>query len=548
MTQTQQYISTIEDGITPYILRLDNLLSAFSTTPREDHAPLIDEYNDIDADVGTLLLMAENASSKPFNNCHYDWSPKLKAAALDLKYLRLQMRKHPHDHSWKTRHNQQVKHLKALKAQSRDLRYQFLIDRLQSSKPAIINRIIQAEQNRRQFKRVQSLFTNRHQPLTRILYNDNDATSDPSQMETLLIQRNQSHLGQAHLTPFTTPPSSSYISGTHQQWTSVLTDAIPDSLPQDSRTIISELQSIATNNTQSIPTPPITIKEFERTIVDTPERTSSSPSGRHLGHYKAALQSPNLLHLLCQLTSLPFQFGFTPPRWTTSIDTMLEKSPGNPHITKLRIIQLIEADFNIGLKIVWARRLKPTLASDTQLHPAQHGCRPFRSTIAPTLNKIITYDIQRTANAPGLYMENDASAAFDRIIPSLGTLTSYAFGVPFMACQCLLNTALHLKHYIRTGYGISNAWYLSNVDKPLYGCGQGSGASPIIWLFTINTILSAVSRLHSAGTTITNPDSSIKAHRTFDAFVDDTGISATTSPPPDCDPPAPHLHRNYSLP
>jgi len=324
--------------------------------------------------------------------------------------------------------------LKALKAQSRDLRQQFLIDKLQSSNRNIINRIIQAEQKRRQFKRVQSLFMKQRQPLSRILYDENVSTSDPSHMEILIIQRNQSHLGQAHLTPFTTPPSSNYKTMSQQQWTSVLTNAIPDSLPQDSCTILSEIQSIASNNAQSIPTPPITIKEFERIIINTPERTSSSPSRRHLGHYKAALQSSNLLYLLCQLTSLPFQFGITPTRWTTSIDTMLEKSPGNPHISKLRIIQLLEADFNIGLKIIWARRLQPTLSSDTQLHPAQHGCRPLRSTLAPTLNKILTYDIQRTANTPGLYMENDASAVFDRIIPSLGTLTSYAFGVPYMAC------------------------------------------------------------------------------------------------------------------
>ena len=135
------------------------------------------------------------------------------------------MRQHPHDHSWKTRHNQQVKKLKALKAQSRDLRQQFLIDKLQSSNQNIINCIIQAEQKRRQFKRVQSLFMKQRQPLTRILYDENVSTSDPSHMETLIIQRNQSHLGQAHL-----PPSSNYITMSQQQWTSVLTNAIPDRL------------------------------------------------------------------------------------------------------------------------------------------------------------------------------------------------------------------------------------------------------------------------------------------------------------------------------
>ena len=147
-----------------------------------------------------------------------------------------------------------------------------------------------------------------------------------------------------------------------QQWTSVLTNAIPDSLPQDCRTILSEIQLIASNNAQLTPTPPITIKEFERIIIDTPERTSSSPSRRHLGHYKAALQSSNLLYLLCQHTYLPFQFGFTPTRWTTSIDTMLEKSPGNPHISKLRIIQPLEVQTTYH----------PTTRSGLQHRPQNH--------------------------------------------------------------------------------------------------------------------------------------------------------------------------------
>ena len=36
---------------------------------------------------------------------------------------------------------------------------------------------------------------------------------------------------------------------------------------------------------------------------------------------------------------------------------MLEKDPGDPKITRLRIICLYEADYNLYLKLVWAKRL-----------------------------------------------------------------------------------------------------------------------------------------------------------------------------------------------
>jgi hypothetical protein len=124
---------------------------------------------------------------------------------------------------------------------------------------------------------------------------------------------------------------------------------------------------------------------------------------------------------------------------------MLEKTLGNHHISKLRIIQLVEDDLNIGLlkiglEIIWSRRLRSTLRSSTHLDETQYRCRPSRSTIEPTLNKILTYDIARVTRCTGLFLENDAAAAsaFD---------------------------------HIRIGYGISSQSYTSSATHPLYGWG-----------------------------------------------------------------------------
>ena len=55
------------------------------------------------------------------------------------------------------------------------------------------------------------------------------------------------------------------------------------------------------------------------------ESTTTSPSGRHLGHYKAILGSPDLIEYHCIMASLPLHFGFTPTRWSKAIQIMLEK-------------------------------------------------------------------------------------------------------------------------------------------------------------------------------------------------------------------------------
>lgn len=57
------------------------------------------------------------------------------------------------------------------------------------------------------------------------------------------------------------------------------------------------------------------------------------------------------------LISIPFEFDFTLDQWLNALQVMLEKSKGNPRPDKLRVIQLIEADLNMMLRIIFGRRL-----------------------------------------------------------------------------------------------------------------------------------------------------------------------------------------------
>ncbi|KAI2492599.1 hypothetical protein MHU86_21949 [Fragilaria crotonensis] len=74
----------------------------------------------------------------------------------------------------------------------------------------------------------------------------------------------------------------------------------------------------------------ISVEQFIRTVKEWKESTSTSPSGRHLGHYRTAILDDDTAHLHTQLLNLPIANGFAPERWTHSVTPLIEKDAGRP--------------------------------------------------------------------------------------------------------------------------------------------------------------------------------------------------------------------------
>ena len=70
-------------------------------------------------------------------------------------------------------------------------------------------------------------------------------------------------------------------------------------------------------------------------------------------------EDDSFAEVLCVMMSLPFIYGFVCERWLREIDVMLEKKKkkGVQKIHKLRIIGLLEADFNLALKYYFAKEI-----------------------------------------------------------------------------------------------------------------------------------------------------------------------------------------------
>jgi hypothetical protein len=78
-------------------------------------------------------------------------------------------------------------------------------------------------------------------------------------------------------------------------------------------------------------------------------------------------------------------------------------------------------------------------------------------------------------------------------------------------------------------YGISEDSYHGTVFAPLFGTGQGSGASPSAWLTLVVILLQTLDRLIPDRINFSSPKGDIQHSRLSDAFVDDTYLGFTSS-------------------
>ena len=101
----------------------------------------------------------------------------------------------------------------------------------------------------------------------------------------------------------------------------------------------------------------ITSGEFSSYWNSARERTASSMSGRHFGHYKAAAKRTSLCNVHATFASEASQYGIFIKRWTKGLTVMLEKIENVIKVDKLRAILLMEADFNFINKLVFGHEI-----------------------------------------------------------------------------------------------------------------------------------------------------------------------------------------------
>ena len=101
-------------------------------------------------------------------------------------------------------------------------------------------------------------------------------------------------------------------------------------------------------------------------------------------------------------------------------------------------------------------------------------------------------------------------------------LASRRLGMSTEAIAVHAGVLWELQYMIKTVCGVSSGYYQSSNDAVLFGTGQGSGASPAVWLAISTILLASLQRLIQCGMRFSTPSNHISVERMSDSFVDDT--------------------------
>jgi hypothetical protein len=365
------------------------------------------------------------------------------------------------------------------------------------------------------------------------------AITDGPTIESLILRRNIRHFRQAENTPLATPAVIRQIGfGADTDRAEQLLDGTDD--PTDitddewSRYLLTSMKRHSEELEITI-----TAEKMMNKYRRWKERTSTSPSGRHLGHFHALFRPlkakddddrdrlegirTDIIEMHAKMLQTAYDNEHVFKRWEYILTCMLGKDSGIPRIHRLRVIHLYECDLNLQFSIFF-RELDQHCEDNYLINKGVYGCRPNRRAIDPVFVDVTQTEMAMITRKPLVKFNNDATACFDRILVHLLNLCLRSYGMPKKLTKILGELLKVARYAIKTGIGISEETYQHSDESPAYGSGQGSGASAQGWGKLVS-ILFDIHDKYGHGSTYADPWLLYSAIIGMLGFVDDNNIT-----------------------
>ena len=330
-----------------------------------------------------------------------------------------------------------------------------------------------------------------------------EAVSNREQVERLTLECMRKHFSQADGTPLTSPEWIERMNDEKFQNSIIDGSFDCNPYPRALRLFLSALHN---------PNPPkqlsiqYTFADFRSFIKNAKEKTSSSPSGRHYGHYKVLNNTlPEILEDIYNIMMLGLHHGVVLDRYKNTVTTLIHKDDGLPKIHRLRPIHIIESELQVITKSQWARSLLSNTESNHLMADSQYGGRAQRQAQSAILNKTLIYDVHRSLAKDFTSVDEDLKANFDRELSHIGALEDCFYGNSYQHGQYLFKTTTSQESHVKTSFGISSNNYSFDNDQRIWGLGQGMGWSGARWLLTSSTI-DRVMNQECTGICLESPD------------------------------------------
>ena len=167
--------------------------------------------------------------------------------------------------------------------------------------------------------------------------------------------------------------------------------------------------------------------------------------------------------------------------------TATPKDPGIPQINWMHRIILIEGDLNICLSEIFSWQLMLNAEKHNLIHKGQFRSQQGKMAISMALLKYVSYDIIQQTWMDACMFNNDATACYNHIIPSMAMLKCWCTGTPHPATNVVLKFLHCAKYHVHTTYGISVETFSNLIDYVL-GLIQDTGHAGLGWALTTSSI------------------------------------------------------------
>jgi hypothetical protein len=168
---------------------------------------------------------------------------------------------------------------------------------------------------------------------------------------------------------------------------------VPTETNEYTREFLNTIQASSPRNPQLQISCVITKEDFQQYWKKTKERTSSSISGLHYGHYKATSSHDTLSEIHALMTELAVTGASPLARWEMGLSCMLEKATGVIKVEKLRAILLMEADFNFCNGLMFAGRMMHQAKANERIPLECYGSCKNHEAVDVAVNQHLIADI-----------------------------------------------------------------------------------------------------------------------------------------------------------
>lgn len=345
------------------------------------------------------------------------------------------------------------------------------------------------------------------------------AITDREELEKLLLEWQCLHFTQAHDTPLATSQWEKIIEETtHVEELETTHKEAFENLDEITQEFVKEIHQEQQHGDVTFEDMKLT--DFEVYIKNKDEKTSTSPSGRHLGHFKATQEHP-IQQIIFNIIRASLRAKYVPLRWRKTVTALIEKNPGSPKIHRLRTIHIVEPEVQFISNFYWSKKfLAYCELQSNHITENQYGGRKGRWAHTASAKTQVLWDILKMQNIPAVTHVADARANFDRnmfhVVGKL--LKSRQFpDIPTIWYKEFLRIQ---EFYVRSVYGVSNDSYSRSSTNRIFGDCQGLAWSAINQII-VSSAQDNIYRRHSSKFSLCDHAKEIFLESGTNYFIDD---------------------------